>query len=182
MRAMNMPDPVKTKSNRLHDTKYLLKQYRSVEYSIRLSKSDLEDRSKSEYGVALSTLRTNAELAGMDLSNTKIESYTRSVMRSMQMLEIINRALLAIKDHPMHGERMYYTVYFTFVSKKRYPSREAILKEIDELGYHMSVTSYHRYLNLGIRELDRLLWGYTSADCVEIMNSFLKKDEDKANI
>ena len=174
---MNIPDPVKTKSNRLHDTKYLLKQYRSVEYSVSLSAGDLEERSKSEYGVAMSTLKTNAELAGMDLSNTKIESYTRSVMRSLQMLEIINRALRAIKNHPMHGECMYYTVYFTFVSKKRYPNREAILKEMDELGYHMSVSTYHYYLNMGIKEFDRVLWGYTSAESVEILDSFVKKDE-----
>lgn len=177
MRAMNMPDPVKTKSDRLHDTKYLLRQYRSVEYSVRLSTIDLEARSKSEYGVALSTLETNAELAGMDLSNTKIESYTRSVVRSIKMMNIINGALQAIKDDPIHGECMYYTVYFTFISKKRYPNREAILKEMDELGYQMSVSTYHYYLKMGIRELDRVLWGYASAESKRILDSFVREEE-----
>ena len=55
----------------------------------------------------LSTLEVNALLAGMDLSNTKAESYTRTVVRSKNMLEIINNALEAVRQDPDHGELMY---------------------------------------------------------------------------
>ena len=35
-----------------------------------------------EHGTRLSTLEVNAELAGIDLSNTKLENHTKSVIRS----------------------------------------------------------------------------------------------------
>lgn len=181
MRAMNLPEPVhreeEGRRDRLHDTRYLLQQYRRVEYSVRLSCQELQDRAMEEYGTELSTLKNNAELAGMDLSGTKIESYTRSVVRSLEMLRIIDRALRAVKEDPICGERMYYTLYYTFTCPKRYPRRELILEKMDELGYPMSLGTYHNYLNKGIEALDKILWGYTSAECREIIDSFLEKDE-----
>ena len=32
---------------------------------------------------------------------------------------------------------------------------------------------YHSYLNMAIRAIDRILWGYTARDCMEIIKQFL---------
>ena len=93
--------------DRLHNTKLLLKQYRKVAYAVKISEEELNLRMEMEHGTKLSTLEVNAALAGMDLSNTKLENYTRSVVRSKNMLEIINNSLEAVRQDPEHGELMY---------------------------------------------------------------------------
>lgn len=35
------------------------------------------------------------------------------------------------------------------------------------------VINGERYLNLAIRAIDRILWGYTARDCMEIIKQFL---------
>ena len=60
-----------------HNTKYLLKQYRRVAYAVEISESELNLRMEMEHGTRLSTLEINAELAGVDLSNTKLEAHGR---------------------------------------------------------------------------------------------------------
>ena len=72
-----------------HNTKHLLQQYRRVAYAVKMSEADLNVRIEMEHGTRLSTFELNAELAGIDLSNTKLENYARTVMRSKQMMEII---------------------------------------------------------------------------------------------
>jgi len=58
-----------------HNTRHLLKQYRKVSYAIQISESDMNVRMEMEHGTRLSTLEVNAELAGVDLSGSKLEGY-----------------------------------------------------------------------------------------------------------
>ena len=46
-------------TDHFHNTKYLLKQYRRVEYSIRISEADLNLRMEMQHGMRLSTLEVN---------------------------------------------------------------------------------------------------------------------------
>ena len=102
-------------------------------------------RMEMEHGTRLSTLKVNAELAGVDLSGSKIESYARTVIRSKNMLQIIENALDAVRKDPDHGELMYQILYLTYFTKKRLPNRDAILVELDRLGFPMSMVTYHSY-------------------------------------
>ena len=45
-------------TDHFHNTKYLLKQYRRVEYSIRISEADLNLRMEMQHGMRLSLLRS----------------------------------------------------------------------------------------------------------------------------
>lgn len=69
-----------------HNTRHLLRQYRKVAYAVEISETDMNVRMEMEHGTRLSTLKVNAELAGVDLSGSKIESYARTVIRSKNML------------------------------------------------------------------------------------------------
>ena len=167
------------KSNRpkhvdnFHNTKYLLKQYRRVAYSIQISEEELNLRMELEHGTRLSTLEVNAELAGIDLSNTKLENHARTVIRSKTMLEIINTALDAVRKDPDRGELMYQVLYETYFTPTKPKRGEDILTTLDTRGFPMSIASYHNYLNAAIRALDRILWGYTARDCIDIIKQFL---------
>lgn len=62
----------------------------------------------------------------------------------------------------------------TFDGLKCYFSfRSIILTILDGRGFPMSIASYHNYLNAAIHALDRILWGYTARDCIEIIKQFL---------
>lgn len=60
-------------------------------------------------------------------------------IRSKNMLTIISNALQAVKGDPEY------------------------------LGSPRSLVTYHTYLNLAIRAIGRILWGYTARDRVEIV-------------
>ena len=156
-----------------HNTKYLLKQYRRVAYAVEISESELNLRMEMEHGTRLSTLEVNAELAGVDLSNTKLEAYAQSVIRSKSMLEIIKAALDAVRKDPDRGELMYQVLYETYFTPSKPRRREDIIDKLDAMGFPMSIASYHNYLNAAIHALDRILWGYTARDCIEIIKQFL---------
>lgn len=156
-----------------HNTKYLLKQYRKVVYSVQISEAELNLRMEMEHGVRLSTMEVNAELAGVDLTGTKLESHTRTVLRSKNMLEIINSALEAVRAEPDRGELHFHVLYYTYFTKQKPRNRDQILLELDRKGFPMSVASYHNHLNAAIKAIDRILWGYTARDCIEIIKQFL---------
>ena len=161
------------KPDHFHNTKHLLKQYRRVAYAIELSEAEMNLRMELEHGTRLSTLELNAELAGIDLSSTKLEGYARSVIRSKHMLEIIHTALDGVKLDPDRGELYYQVLYQTYFTKVKPRNRDQIIRELDQLGYPMSPASYHNYLNAAINALDRILWGYTARDCIGIIKEFL---------
>lgn len=164
--------PVEREDN-FHNTKYLLKQYRRVEYSVHVSEAELNLRMELEHGVQLSTLEVNAELAGVDLTGTKLERYAQSVIRSKNMLEIINTALETVREDPDHGELLYHVLYYTYFTKQKPKNRGQILRDLDAKGFPMSISSYHNHLNAAVKAIDRILWGYTARDCIELIRHFL---------
>ena len=163
-----------------HNTKHLLKQYRRVLYAVSISEEDLNLRVEMEHGTPFSMLEINAELAGIDLSNTKVASYTRSIVRSKNMIRIIDHALNSIRGDPDEGERWYQILYLTYFIPQKLKNRDAILDELERLGFPMSHGTYHTHLNKAIRAMDRILWGYTTRDCLEIIGHFLEQADSKS--
>ena len=163
----------KQKADHFHNTKHLLQQYRRVAYAVKMSEADLNVRIEMEHGTCLFTFEQNAELAGIDLSNTKLENYARTVMRSKQMMEIINHALEYVKEDPDRGDLLHAVLEQTYFTTRKPRNREEILYALSRLGFDMSMASYHIYLKQAIRAIDRILWGYTARDCMDIIKQFL---------
>ena len=46
-------------------------------------------------------------------------------------------------------------------------------KRKDADKYHNTRHLLKQYLNMAIRAIDRILWGYTARDCMEIIKQFL---------
>lgn len=131
-------------ADKYHNTRHLLKQYRKVAYAIQISEADMNVRMEMEHGTRLSTLEVNAELAGVDLSGSKLEGYARTVIRSKNMLQIIDNALNTVRMDPDHGELMYQVLFLTYFSRKKPANREVILAELDRQGFPMSMVTYHK--------------------------------------
>lgn len=138
-------------ADKYHNTRHLLKQYRKVAYAIQISEADMNVRMEMEHGTRLSTLEVNAELAGVDLSGSKLEGYARTVIRSKNMLQIIDNALNTVRMDPDHGELMYQVLYLTYFSKKKPANREVILccrcekpSARKRFRYHVNPPDRHR--------------------------------------
>ena len=97
-----------------HDTRLLLRQYRQISYAVKLSEKDLGDRTEKEHRIRMSVLEINAALAGIDLSGSKLESYTKSICRSRSMLRIIENALELVRMDPDNGELLYQILYLIY--------------------------------------------------------------------
>ena len=138
-----------------------------------MSEAELNLRMELTHGLALSALEINAELAGIDLSNTKLESYAQSVIRSRNMLAIINSALECVRDDPDHGDLYHQVLYQTYFTTRKPKNAAQIVQELERQNYPMSMSSYYNYLTQSIRAIDRILWGYTARDCINIIQQFL---------
>ena len=92
------------------------------------------------------------------------------------MLEVIDRALQAVRADPDHGEVMYFVLYYTYFSPRKLPNREAILVKLDCEGYQMSMVTYHTYLQMAIRAMDGILWGYTAVESMKIVDQFFPEE------
>ena len=71
-------------ADKYHNTRHLLKQYRKVAYAIQISEADMNVRMEMEHGTRLSTLEVNAELAGVDLSGSKLEGYIKLLFEAAE--------------------------------------------------------------------------------------------------
>lgn len=154
-----------------HNTKMLLKQYRRVEYAVKVSEEELGLRSEADIGIHLSALEINAELAGIDLSGTRLEGYTRSVVRSRRILEVIQNALEHVREDPDRGEELYQVLHQTYFTPRKPQSRDEILRALSTAGFAMSRSKYHIMLNEAIKAIDRILWGYTTRECMEFVRN-----------
>ena len=145
-------------ADKYHNTRHLLKQYRKVAYAIQISEADMNVRMEMEHGTRLSTLEVNAELAGVDLSGSKLEGYARTVIRSKNMLQIIDNALNTVRMDPDHGELMYQVLYLTYFSKKKPANREVILAELDRQGCTGRRRCFYRWRKRPCRRYETCCW------------------------
>mgnify|MGYP006888218714 CR=1 FL=1 len=144
-------------SSYYHDTWTLLKNYRSVSWSIEVSDYNLQAEFRTEYGCA-----SEAVLDGLEASNsnTHLESYVHSLERSKRMLQLINSAI-------------DWILYYTYLAPHHYANNYEILHFLELKGMPMSMRNYYLHREEAINVLSSVLWGYTSTDCEELINRLL---------
>ena len=127
----------------------MLKQYRKVAYAIQISESDMNVRMEMEHGTRLSTLEVNAELAGVDLSGSKLEGYARTVIRSKNMLQIIKNALifslLGIKRNLMAIIGIFVVAFVNFTLYYLVPSVGILMPFIWTFSFSSFISAYCAY-------------------------------------
>ena len=150
-----------------HDTWTLLKNYRSVSWSIEVSDYNLQAEFRTEYGCA-----SEAVLDGLEASNsnTHLESYVHSLERSKRMLQLINSAIDLMRKKHEKGELYYWILYYAYLSPQQCENAGAILHSLETKGISISLRTYYVHRDEAIEVLSSILWGYTSQDCEKITN------------
>ena len=163
---------------RYHDTWRLLKKYRDVVWSMELSVQQVKKEFEIEFGTSIDDFLESIYLAGAELGGTKIENHARCIERSNQMLTLLNNAIELLRTRHKNGETYYWLLYYTYLSPQQLQNVDEI---IDQLRPHLrdiSIPTYYRKRKKAVEALSSILWGYTSQECMKVLDEFFPQDQD----
>ena len=156
-----------------HNTELLLKKYRDVVWSIEVSAIQAQINFENEMDCTLSEFLNMSYEAGADLSGTEIQEQMRVLERNKKMLKIINTSVELIRKKRIDGELYYQILYHTYLSDEPSGSIEEIIDKLAQNGQYMSWKTYYNKRTKAIEILSTVLWGFTSKDCMPIIEQFL---------
>lgn len=159
-----------------HDTWKLLKKYRDVVWSLELSVQQVRNSFQIEFGASIEDFLDSIYLAGADLSGSNLEHHAKCIERSHRMLKLMETAVELLRSKHKHGESYYWILYYTFLSPQQLHSVEEILEKLQPHIRNISFRTYYRRRQEAIDALGGVLWGYTSRDCMEVLEQFFPDD------
>ena len=155
------------------NTELLLKKYRDVVWSIEVSAIQAQISFEIEMGCKLEEFLEMSYAAGADLSGTDIQEQMRTLERNKKMLKIIENAVNLLKRKREYGEDYYNIIYYTYMSEKIYKKVEDIIEKIASVtGEYMAWKTYYAKKRRAIETLSTILWGFTSKECLPIIEDF----------
>ena len=155
-----------------HNTELLFKKYRDVVWSLEVSAIQAQINFELEMDCKLDEFLNKSYEAGADLSGTEIQEQMRVMERNKKMLKIINSAIDILRRQQYDGEMYYWIIYYTYLYEKPIKSIDKIIEKMaPEVGY-ISWKTYFRKKKKAIEILSTILWGFTSKECLPIIESF----------
>lgn len=159
-------------SKEYHDTLLLLRKYRDVRWSLEASVQHVQKSFLIEYGSNIEDFLESIYLAGADLQGSRIESHARCIEQSYQMLKLVDSAVNSMRERHKNGELYYWILYYTYLSPQALSSVEEIIEKLQHHTRDMSRVTYFRKREDAVETLSTALWGFTSKDCIEVLNHF----------
>jgi len=157
-----------------HNTELLLKKYREVVWSIEVSAIQAQISFEVEMGCKLEEFLEMSYAAGADLAGTEIHEQMRTLERNKKMLKIIESAVNLLKRKQDNGEIYYFIIFYTYMSEKAYKKVDDIIEKIaSETGEYMAWKTYFVRKKKAIETLITILWGFTSKECLPILEDFI---------
>lgn len=157
---------------RYHDTWRLLKKYRDVVWSMELSVQQVKKEFEIEFGSTIDDFLESIYLAGADLGGTRIEHHARCIERSNQMLTLLNNAVELLRTRHKSGETYYWILYYAFLSPQQLENVNEIIEQLQPHIRDISRPTYYRKREQAVEALSSILWGYTSKDCMALLEDF----------
>lgn len=142
-----------------HDTWKLLKNYRDAVWNLELAVRQVKNDS--------------IYLAGSDIDSTRLENYAKSIEQSNKMLNLLNSAVETLRNKHKHGEQYYWILYYTYLSPQQLQNTDEIIESLTPHIANISKRTYYRKRPEAVQALTSVLWGYTSKDCLEMLNELL---------
>lgn len=137
-----------------HNAKALLKVYSNVVWSLGENVASLQQES---YELADSELLNYVNCL-MDIDTRVNQEHFKSKLQTVSetncMVELINRALIKLRNYPRDGERYFEIINKSFLVKYKYSETE-ILEALD-----MSRATFYRDKKRAISLLGVILWGF----------------------
>lgn len=157
---------------RYHDTWKLLKKYRDVVWSLELSVQQIKSQFQIEYGSNIDDFLDSIYMAGADLGGTQIKNHARCIERSHKMLTLVGNSVDLLRNRHKNGEMFYWLLYYTYLSPQRLQNVDEIMEQLQPHMRDISVPTYYRKRKQAVEALSSILWGFTSQDCLKILDEF----------
>jgi len=158
-----------------HNTEKLLKCYREVVWGIEVSLVQAQINFEIETDSKIEEFLGMSYSVGMDLSGTVIEEQVRTLERNKKMLNIIDSAVNAMRKKQTDGETYYWILYYTYFCEKQIDRVEEVVTCIGKHVEKMSWRTYFRKRKDAIDCLSNILWGFTSKECLPVLQEFVQK-------
>ncbi len=155
-----------------HDTWKLLKNYRDAVWNLELAVQQVRNTFEIEYGNSIEEFLDSIYLAGADIGGTRLENYAKSIERSNKMLNLLNYAVDILRSKHKHGEQYYWILYYSYLSPQQLQNTDEIIESLIPHIANISKRTYYRKRPEAVQALSSILWGYTSKDCLEMLNKF----------
>lgn len=162
-----------------HDTWRLLKNYRDAVWNLELAVQQVKNGFEVEFGSSIDEFLDSIYLAGADVGGSKLEDYAKSIERSNKMIQLLNSAVDILRSKHKHGEQYYWILYYSYLSPQQLQNTEEVLEKLAPHIMNISRRTYYRKRPEAIQALSSILWGYTSKDCLEMLNQFFPHEKDK---
>ncbi len=145
-----------------HNTRELLKIYSKVIWCMEHSVRELDAECiECGYESLYDTLSYLASSIDCELDSLHLEERTRSLLFTRSLVDIINRALVMLKDYPGKGERYFEIINKMHVLKYQYSEDEI-------LGFlNISRRTLFREKKEALDMLGVILWGFLIPDLIE---------------
>ena len=164
--------PTEQENPLFHNTWKLLKNYRDAVWNLELAVQQVKNTFELEYNSTIDDFLDSMYLAGAELGGTKLESYARSIERSNKMLKLLNSAVNLLRSKHKHGEQYYWILYYSYLSPQQPQSTEEIIESLRPHITNISYRTYYRKRPEAVQALSAVLWGYTSRDCLDVLDRF----------
>ena len=155
-----------------HDTWRLLRKYRDVVWSLELSVQHVKKNFEIEFGSSIDEFLDSIYLAGVEFGDTKLEYHAKCIERSNKMIKMLDTAVDILRSKHKFGETYYWILYYTYLSPQELGSVYEVIETLRSHLKYISYRTYYRYRNEAIDALSSVLWGYTSKDCMELLEHF----------
>jgi len=165
-----------------HDTWKLLKNYLDAVWNLELTVQQVCGTFGIDYGSSIEEFLDSIYLAGADIGGSKLEDYAKSIERSNKMLTLLNSAVEILRSKHNHGEQYYWILYYSYLSPQQLQNTDEIIKSLRPHIANISPRTYYRKRPEAVQALNSILWGYTSKDCLEMLDKFSRKMPNRQSI
>ena len=173
MKKKKMPIEMDVTDNPVyHDTWKLLKKYRDVVWSLELSVQQVRNSFQLEFGSSIEDFLDSIYLAGADLSGSQIEHHAKCIERSYKMLKLMESAVELVRNKHKNGETYYWILHYAFFTPQQLRNVDEIVEKLRPHLRDISVATYYRKRNEAVEAISSVLWGYTSKECKEILETY----------
>lgn len=161
-----------TEDPRYHDTCGFSKNTGMWFWSMELSVQQVRKTFQIEFGSSIEDFLESIYLAGVDLGrHREIENHARCIERSTRCSPSQNAVDMLRVKHK-HGEVYYWLLYYSFLSPQQFKNVEEVIEQLRPHIQDISFPTYYRKRKQAVEALSSILWGYTSQECMEILEKF----------
>lgn len=93
------------------------------------------------------------------------------------MLNLLNSAVDVLRSKHKHGEQYYWILYYSYLSPQQLQNTDEIIESLMPHIANISKHTYYRKRSEAVQALSSILWGYTSKDCLEMLNKFFPDEK-----